>query len=450
MSENSISRRQILKFGAASAAGAAILRPTSAQAQETGTVEATIRRGAVPFLMGDTASQMSIFPYGQFEGGMVKMANIPSGSRGLMNRLNLVSAGANYGVRADWVPAGGIDISDAETIEFWAYLASPSVWANGDPTSGAPGFLTFGTADLRHMFSAFFSLKPGWNHVRIGKSQFFVSEGSPSWTQTFDLMRVAMQPCAAGPISAFFGEFRKNGKDRPLVCLIFDDGEDSVRANALPILNANNIPATIAVISNNLGKTLGTRKFSSMSQLKSYPSSTAFVNHTASHMRGVLDQPTTPYLTIANEISQCQSAMSTLHGFDPTMFCAPYGEWSDLYLSALKNLGVVCSRTIVSGGGPGYQRYTGSRIDNPLLLGAWSVTKDQTAAQILQYVDTGIASGQSMIIVFHDVRPNAVAAIDYPVDRFSTVVQGLRARRSQADFVTMPTLYRRLSLNGMI
>lgn len=413
-------------------------------------MEATIRRGAVPFMMGDTASQMSIFPYGQFEGGMVKIANIPSGSRGSMNRLQLTSAGANFGVRADWVPSGGIYIGDADTVEFWAYLASPTNWANGNPTSGAPGFLTFGSANQANQISAFFTLKPGWNHVRLGRNQFFVSNGSATWTQNFDMMRIAMQPCAAGPISAYFGEFRKNGKDRPLVCLIFDDGEDSVRTNAIPLLQASNIPATIAVISNNMGKTLGSRKFSSFNQLRNYPSGTSFVNHTASHSQNVLNQPSTPYNVIADEISQCQNALSTLPGFDRTMFCAPYGEWSDNYLLALKNLGVVCSRTIISGGGIGYQRFTGCRIDNPLLLAAWSVTKDQTPAQILGYVDSGIASGQSMILVFHDIRASANVAIDYRLDSFSTIVQGLKARSNQIDCVTMPTLYRRLSLNGMI
>jgi hypothetical protein len=55
-----------------------------------------------------------------------------------------------------------------------------------------------------------------------------------------------------------------------------------------------------------------------------------------------------------------------------------------------------------------------------------------------------------MIIVFHDIRPNPVVAIDYSLTNFSTVINALAARSSQADFVTMPKFYQRLSLNGMI
>jgi hypothetical protein len=346
MPETKMTRRKLLQLGAAGAAGAAILRPTKAQANEAGTVDATIRRGAVPFLMGDTASSVHIFPWGQYEGGLVRTASV-DGARGSMNRLNLVSAGPNYGVRADWVPGSPIKVSDTDSIEFWAYLASPTVWANNDPTTGAMGYLSFSDANFTRMISAFFNLVPGWNHIRLGKNLFFSAIGNATWNDNFDLMRIAMNPCAAGPISAFFGEFRKSGKDRPLICLIFDDGDESIRLNAVPILQSNGIPATVAVISNNLGKTLGTRTFSSMNQLKAYPAGTAFVNHTASHTQNFLNKPSTPYATIASEIATCQNAMASLPGFDRTMFCAPYGEWTDNYLLALKT-SASCARELSS------------------------------------------------------------------------------------------------------
>ncbi|MEQ1822252.1 MAG: polysaccharide deacetylase family protein [Fimbriimonadaceae bacterium] len=449
-SRSGISRRNLFKVGAAATAGALLLRPQKAEAEEIGPILGTVRQGACPFWMGDSPQAVSILPYGVYSGGTMAMAQVPNGLRGPMTRLKLLSLGAGSGVRAQYAPVGGLNLANPETIEFWAYMERPTNWANGDPSSGAMGYLTFSNLSYTRAFSAFFTLRPGWNHVRLGRSQFFAAAGSPSWNDTFDLMQISMNPCSAGSTCTYFGEFRKNGKDRPLLCLMFDDGEDSVRQNALPLLQSARIPATIAVISGQVGRQYSSRQFSTLNQLNSWPAGTAFVNHTVNHTRGVMDSDTTPLGTILGEINGCKQAIAGLPGFDPTMFIAPYGEWSPKYAQALTDCGVKYSRSGISGAGPGFMRYTGCRLDNSLNIPAWFITKDTTPAQILSYVDTGIASGQSISLVFHDIRPNPSAAIDYSLSSFQTVINGLVSRSNLVDFVTMPKLCERLKLNGLV
>ncbi|MEQ1934452.1 MAG: polysaccharide deacetylase family protein, partial [Fimbriimonadaceae bacterium] len=390
--KSGVSRRGFLKVGAGVAAGAVFLKPHEGQAQEIGPVVATVRQGATPFWMGDSMDAVSILPYGAYTGGTMALARVPDSTRGPMMRLKLQSQGAGSGVRIQYIPSGGIFLNNPETIEFWAFMETPSGWANGDPSSGAMGYITFTNLAYTRSFSAFITLRPGWNHIRLGRTQFMVTAGSPSWLDTFDVMQVSMNPCTAGAITTYFGEFRKNGKDRPTLCLMFDDGEDSVRQNAKPLLQSAGIPATIAVISSQVGKSYPSRTFSTMNQLASWPAGTAFVNHTVNHNRGVMDKDSTAYGILLNEIQGCRQAINGLPGFDPTMFVAPYGEWSPRYVQALRDSGVVCSRSGVSGAGLGFQRYSGCRLDNPMNIPAWFIPRDATPAHILSYVDTGIAS----------------------------------------------------------
>lgn len=449
MAEGSISRRGLLKLGVGSVAGGgALLTPRVASAADEQSVKATVRQGAFPLLMGDSLTGVAAVGYGAYQGGIARLAAVPDSRRGTMSRVNLVSAGANCGVRADWTSTP-ISLADSETFEFWAYLESPAGWPNGNATSGAPGYLYLSDPTFTNYFSAYFTLRRGWNFVRLGRDRF-VPVGNPSWNNTFPVMRTAIAPCSGGPISAYFSEFRKSGRDRPLVCIMFDDGEESARLNGLPILTDNGIPSTIAVISGNMGKTLGARTFSSLQQLATAPSGTAFVNHTVSHRQNFMNYERTPYNMMLQEIQGCIDACQSLPGFDATCFAAPYGEWGTRYLQALGDCGILYSRSIVFGSGPGFRRYTGSRLDNNLLLCSLVVTPTTSPQELLDYIDLGIQSCQSMIIVFHDIRPSIGTQLDYLISDFATFASGLPQRAADADFVTFPTFCQRLSANGLV
>lgn len=403
----------------------------------------------MPFLIADSLGNFSVAPQGQFVGCAIRMAQVPDLSRGVCYALNLTSAGPNAGARFDWRPGSTFTVGDGDTIEFWAYLETPLQWPNGDPASGAQGYIYLSDTNFANCLTAFFCLRRGWNHIRIGRNQFSTLTGSPTWQSNFSVMRVAMIPCSAGAISAYFGEFRKGGKDQPLISIVFDDGEDTVRQYAMPIMSQVGIPMTLALISGNVGRTLGTRTFSSLSQLGEFPGDTSFVNHTKSHMKGILDSRKVAQNVLLAEIQDCQNFFAGLPGFDPAMFCAPYGEWSERYIAALQESGVKASRSIVSGSGPGYWRHTGSRLDNPYLMPSFCVATNQSPTDVLAFVDEGIAAAQSMIITFHDIRPTATATTDYPLANFQAIMDGLNSRMGQAEFVTMPQFVKQLRLNGL-
>lgn len=126
------------------------------------------------------------------------------------------------------------------------------------------------------------------------------------------------------------------------VHLTFDDGYRDNYSEAFPILKKFNFKATVFLITSRVGM-LG---YLNWQQIKEMESSGifSFESHSHTHPRHSTTQPTKEELVndllISKKIIKENLKKETKH------FCYPYGEYDDLYVSALKEAGFLTGLTL--------------------------------------------------------------------------------------------------------
>lgn len=134
--------------------------------------------------------------------------------------------------------------------------------------------------------------------------------------------------------------------DRSTVCVTFDDAFESIRVNALPVLESLRIPATVFAVCGNLGRSPDWRMKSgdpdvseivmTADALASLPADLiAIGSHTMSH-------PTMAKLAESDarcEATDSKRELEALIGRPVVDFSFPYGEYSERALSAVSSAG---------------------------------------------------------------------------------------------------------------
>lgn len=130
------------------------------------------------------------------------------------------------------------------------------------------------------------------------------------------------------------------------IAVTFDDAYQSVLQNALPILRAKNIPATIFVPTGYLGKAPGwiknpdhqyaTELVATENQLKALPSHLITIgSHTVSHVNLNYENES----TIKREILDSKNALERLTDRKVTLFAAPYAIINEKFAELFKEAG---------------------------------------------------------------------------------------------------------------
>ncbi|MBN1341544.1 MAG: polysaccharide deacetylase family protein [Phycisphaerae bacterium] len=118
-------------------------------------------------------------------------------------------------------------------------------------------------------------------------------------------------------------------------CLTFDDGLDSIRRNAVPILSELDLPASVFVVSGNLGRRPSwpippedpdaTEPLMTAEQILTLPRDRIQIgSHTVSHRR----LPTLPGRQVRRELRQSKRDLETLLGSKVDALSVPYGEYN--------------------------------------------------------------------------------------------------------------------------
>ncbi len=129
-------------------------------------------------------------------------------------------------------------------------------------------------------------------------------------------------------------------------CLTFDDGLDSVRTNALPILRELRLPATVFAVSGNLGRRPAWEipsdnperddLLSSAAQLREFPSEFIEIgSHTVSHrnLRNLTEAE------VRRELVQSKHELELVLGRAVSSFSAPFGECTEAALQTAREVG---------------------------------------------------------------------------------------------------------------
>ena len=107
-------------------------------------------------------------------------------------------------------------------------------------------------------FTAFASalikpLKVGWNTFIISRADFSIT-GAVNWNNPFDIIRLRVNHTAENKPPISFDNIEIiTALPRAGVCVMFDDGYLDNYTVAFPILKARNIPATLYVVTGNVG-----------------------------------------------------------------------------------------------------------------------------------------------------------------------------------------------------
>lgn len=372
------------------------------------------------------------------------------GADGVTRTLaKMTGTAANTTAFVSWVPgvtfgpppwATGVEI-DIFVTE-WTY----SAWTS----NGAPFTIQFRNEAGSEIAQAICQvLAPGWNRIRVAASSFMTVAGSATWKSSiFTQIRLRFGGIPGTTHSLYFGPMRwlsgESCGDRPKVCVCFDDNGLSVYNTAFPIMRARNIPGTNAVISDSVGSgSFGGYARCSLAQLREMnDAGWDCVNHTQTHTQ---NRHLSSQAVCETEIQTCRDyliANNLGNGVSEHIFCSPYGEFSANYYAAADASGVKMFRRGIMASAD-YISPMSSAFLNLRAVPCHSIILATPTAGILQMVDTTIANGGSLILLFHHVVAPPVNSIDYSTANFTTVMDGLVAgsRAGKFDLVNMTDLY---------
>lgn len=189
------------------------------------------------------------------------------------------------------------------------------------------------------------------------------------------------------------------------ISFTFDDGFASTYTNALPILSARSIPATVYVTSNYIeaGVTddanLPAMTWEQVQQLQN-THGWEIGGHTQTHA----ELPTISQSQLQSEIANSNSAF-TAHGLTVTNFASPYGAYDNGVLTeVLKNY--YSHRGFAD---LGYETFPSNRA----VLKVQDINSSTTVNQVKGYIDTAKANNQWLILVFHHVAAQPNPAYEY-------------------------------------
>lgn len=350
------------------------------------------------------------------------------------------------GAAVNWFVAG-------RTIDFDIFIETPIV-----STTGFAGtFFLSNDSGFANYFQADYLLRPGWNRVRLSRADFSVAAGTPSWDTDMARVQFSIAATASQITTAYFSNLRTGGWSRPQVCIMFDDGWESVIDTAKALMDSYGIPGTVAVVEDFVGDA-GYMTSAELTTL--HNAGWGMVNHSWKHGEGASSAPWLASSSVADcqtQIEHCRDYLISL-GFtrdnEHLIYCSPFGEFTENYLTAAANAGCTFFR--------GTMGTNVSQLSYPTLGDEWLInpsgvlrpwpclagTNTWTSANMITHMDRNLAAGRSTIILFHSIVTTASAGLEWSTANFTAFLQYLHRKRGLVDFVTLPEMVRNLRNAG--
>lgn len=286
----------------------------------------------------------------------------------------------------------------------------------------------------------------------------FGSSGTPSATFTIDDMRMTLAPTAGQTgVLWIFGFSTTFAKRKSRVCVMFDDGYDSLITLGVSPFASRGIPTTVAVVPS--GVDLGLAGYATLPQLKSYVGQgNAIVAHDVGNL-------TTDFQTVADAIASAKSTIEwvALRGLNVPYYSECY-VWPAAasqattgqldYLDGLLSLGVNIARGANPIGANAQQGIGGltkyNRLVMPIIGHTWAGTTAAESTNISNIVSTinsiSTNGGIDVFLMFHKVVPDSTPdgsmALSIRVSDLNTLAAALKTNIDNGllEAVTMPQL----------
>ncbi|MGI0024961.1 MAG: polysaccharide deacetylase family protein, partial [Nitrososphaera sp.] len=267
-----------------------------------------------------------------------------------------------------------------------------------------------------------------WNVVTLSPSQSApIGESDISRVDTIQI-RVADDGLGR-PLTLWVNSLVLVAKnDRAIVTFAFDDGYDTDYTKARPVLDRYHFPATSYVIASLVGAPgrLNIGQLTNLQELNGWD----IASHSYSHLNLTSLAPS----EINYELTQSQQFLAN-NGFQKGAghFAYPYGEFHNDELMRLVQKYYNTART------------TEGAVEtlppsDPHRLRAMVIMNTTTPSEVSESVESAIASGDWLILVFHKiVDANASEELEYLTSDFEAIVDDIAA--SGADVMTVSEVY---------
>jgi peptidoglycan/xylan/chitin deacetylase (PgdA/CDA1 family) len=188
--------------------------------------------------------------------------------------------------------------------------------------------------------------------------------------------------------------------NRSLISLTFDDGWENQYTYALPLLQKYQTPSTFYLIS-------GAFQWGGYLQVAEAVSLRNAGNELAAHTQTHPDLTTLSQIRLTNELLGGQTDLSNLLGGTFQDFASPYGAYNDAVIAEIKKYYRSHRSTDV-----GFNSRDNLNIYN---IKVQNVYLSTTSADVQSWVDQAKSDHTWLVIVYHQVDPNAVMLGKYAI-----------------------------------
>lgn len=270
-----------------------------------------------------------------------------------------------------------------------------------------------------------FDLKPhitnGANTIVINRKNAKIGTGKPDWNK-ISSVKLAFQTKEGASADITLHEISTYDAT-PMCTIWFDDGWKSTYTEAFRILEDNNIPGTLSVISSHVGYP----DFCSLGELKDmYDAGWDLVNHTQSHKN--LSEISSE--EAEKEISICLNYLND-NGFTRASdhFVPPYCATNEKVEEIISKYAVT-SR-------PQWNAYNELPIIDPYKMCFREVLPHVKPETVYQWIDESIENDLWLVLLFHSLETPADTNTKYAVEDFQRIVDRLAEVQSEIPCVTV-------------
>lgn len=282
--------------------------------------------------------------------------------------------------------------------------------ALADDTFGTGYFQTYSFGDADKQYN-------GWHFVSFSGADWTGTWGTPNWaTQPvfqiwFDVVT------SAANTTVYFDQWQIGWTGVPQIMITDDDGYESWFTRGLPVLNAYGLKSAASVI----GSLIGTNATWATEQMlaDAYDQGHEMVPHGAQALNLLASEAARESDILANR--SYLTSRGYTKGAD--FYVYPNGVYqlsagNQEIINILKRNGFKAARGTTS---PRYTKPAVGYADNRWLLPIIGMDTATSAATIKQRIDLGVANGDLMILMLHDIVPSGGSGIDVTVDKLDEV-----------------------------
>jgi peptidoglycan/xylan/chitin deacetylase (PgdA/CDA1 family) len=300
-----------------------------------------------------------------------------------------------------------LSLRDMKRITYWIYCTS---------AAGEQVEIQFSSnASVNFAYRKTSSLLYGWNRVVINKSDF-IKDGAESWDNTMIRLIFVIDSGSMPNWSATISDLRMNVDNIPNILLTFDDNRLTHYTKAFPAMQARGLKGTNYIISSTVG---GVGAIALVQLQEMYASGWAIGNHTATHP----DLVTLTQSQVETEILTCHNWL-VANGFTRSAdyMAYPGGSQNTTVIAGATAQNIKIGR-LDSG------LYCPIPMNDPYRMQALDVG-GVSVATVLSRIDTAIANGHTLALVFHTLVDGGASIItEYAYADFVTILDYIVAKR---------------------